>query len=156
MISFTLEDVIKYVGLAAIIYFLIKAFANDKISNTHIVFIIICVMVLVIFITKQNTNCQKKIEGYQTVSKNQNIERGYVPDDDHYHYEDDDMRDFKDTLGINKQKYEEIKDEEQNIMKNIRRQQKYNMMYTETNPFNTVPLGKRLYGYTYISVRESV
>lgn len=58
MLSF--EDIIKYVGLAVVFYFLIRAFTNDKLTNTQIIVIVICIMALVIFVATKNFNCPKK------------------------------------------------------------------------------------------------
>lgn len=158
---FSLQDLIKYLGSAAIIYFLIKAFTHDKLNNTNISIIVICIMALIIFITMQNSSCstKNKIEGYQSVNQymvdsvyaNPNNEESYhaILNKDNT-YEDEDVRDFKDIMGIDKKMYEKMEQNEKKAMKKIKSKYQDEMVYTTTHPFNTVPLGTQLYGYTFL------
>lgn len=155
----SLQNIIKYLGLAVIFYFLIKAFANNKLTNTQIVIVVLLIMIFVIFIASQNFNCPNKIEGYQPTNTLIKFPAAYnmdesldntVNDDnsDNIDYVDDDIKDFKDI--IDNQKYQNIKNNEMEVKNNIRSKYKYDMIYTQTNPLNTVPLGSQLYGYTYL------
>ena len=56
----SISDTIKYIGIAAIVYFLIKAFARDSLSNLQILVLVVLIMILVIFISCQNVNCPHK------------------------------------------------------------------------------------------------
>ena len=64
---FTLQGVIKYIALAAIIYFLIKAFAADKLKEKYIILLVLLIMIIVIFITGNKFTCKNNstVEGYQ-------------------------------------------------------------------------------------------
>lgn len=170
---FSFEDGIKYIGLAVIFYFLIKAFADDKITNLHVVIIVVCIMVLVFFIGNQNFTCSKKIEGFDEVNQNvinkpynrlknmpnQNIydhrdnninELKNIPNQNIYDYHDSDINDLRNVINIDEQQYQNIKNNENKIMDKIRSNYKDDMIHTTTHPFNTIPLGSQLYGYTYL------
>jgi hypothetical protein len=53
-------------------------------------------------------------------------------------------------MGIDKQTYEKLIENEKKAMNKIREKQRDEMVYTNTHPFNTIPLGTQLYGYTYL------
>jgi len=57
---------------------------------------------------------------------------------------------LKDIMGIDKEVYEKLGQEEQEAMGKIVGRYRDEMVYTSTHPFNTVPLGTQLYGYTYL------
>jgi len=129
---FTLQDGIKYLGLAAILYFLLKAFANNKMSDCQIIILILFIMLIVIFIACQSFECPKKIksEGFDMINgisnsvypgpytnKNINDNNNVNNEDIQYNnndvdYGDDDVNDFKDIMGIDKQRYDNIKNNE--------------------------------------------
>lgn len=150
----SLQDCIKYIGLAAIIYFLIKAFADNLLSNKQIGILVLCIIIIVIFIVNQQLSCTK-IEKFdsnnnsaQLVSNNENnITRQDMDDED---TNDDDMDNLKDILGVDDQKYQNIIQKENDAMNKIRSNHQYEMVYTNTHPFNTIPLGSQIYGYTYL------
>jgi hypothetical protein len=153
---FTLQDGIKYIGIAAIVYFLLKAFAHNKLTNTQTIILVVCIMALVIFVACQNFNCPKKIipEGFESNnlmvanSTNINMEDGAF--NETIEHTDDDINDFKNIVGIDNKRYNVIKTNEKNKIDQIRNSYKNDMVYTTTHPFNTVPLGSQLYGYTYL------
>ncbi|XWV26499.1 hypothetical protein QJ857_gp0570 [Tupanvirus soda lake] len=160
---FTLQDGIKYIGLAAIVYFLLKAFANNILTNCQIIILVLCIMLFVIFIASQNFNCPNKykVERFDMTNGitnsvydgplNHNIDDDDTADEyNNMDHSDDDINDFKDIMGIDKQRYEQIKNTEKNAMDRIRSNHKNEMIHTTTHPFNTVPLGTQLYGYTYL------
>lgn len=64
---------------------------------------------------------------------------------DRYEYASDVPYELLDTEAI-----EQIKTREANAMAKIVSKYQDNMIYTESHPFNTVPLGSKLYGYTYL------
>ena len=158
----SLQNIIKYLGLAAISYFLIKAFANNKLTNIQIVIIVLLILLFVFFIVGQNFNCPKNNEIFQAINQSKKMEH-FEPHENNkilknnknnknnkINYVDEDIQDFKDIMGIDKQKYQNIKNNEKKIKNKIRSSYKDGMLYTETNPLNTVPLGAQLYGYTYL------
>jgi len=169
MLSF--QNAIKYIGLAAIFYFLIKAFANEKLTNIQIALAVICIMVLVIFIGGQNFTCQQKIERFQEINSSiiaplvqtdslnedslneaplQAPSTGYAENNYENNYENDDIEDLKEIINFDDEQYQKIKNNEKNAMNKIKSKYQNEMVYTTTHPFNTVPLGAQLYGYTYL------
>lgn len=97
MLSF--EDIIKYVGLAVVFYFLIRAFTNDKLTNTQIILIVICIMVLVIFVATKNFNCPKK-EKFTGVpeTKSKNLPEQPNPLNDSDLFNEDDIKEMKSII----------------------------------------------------------
>lgn len=160
MLSF--QDLVKYIGLALIFFFLIKAFSNQFLSNIQIIIIVVCIMVLVIFLACQNFTCQnkQKFEGYQSGlqinasafdKNNKNIDQTKNQDYVDADLEDlEDLEDLKDNMNINRDKYQDIKNREKEAMKRIRSGYENDMVHTTSHPFNTVPLGTQLYDYTYL------
>lgn len=163
----SLLDTVKYIGLAAIIYFLLKAFAKDM-SNKKIAIIVGGIMILVIFINTNSTSCPKQVvrEKYNPTEPpivpsiyaepSHADEKPLEKTTESINFDlpksakDKDIENLKDIVGINKKIYEELKDEEKAAMAKIAAKYRDEMVYTETHPFNTVPLGTQLYGYTYL------
>jgi hypothetical protein len=160
----SLIDGIKYLGLTAILYFLIRAFADDKLSNIELIVLVIIIMVLVIttcsFLSKPKCPIR---EHYQVTDppvvpsiypgpSNQDEVLGTVqiPPPLPASAEDRDIRDFKSIVPINKHLYHELVEEENRAKNKIRESYTNEMVFTQTNPLNTVPLGTQLYGYTYL------
>lgn len=150
----TFIDGVKYLGLAAIIYFLLKSFVNDKLSNTQILIIVISIMVLVIFIIGQNSECSKRRkEGFETSQTNNEVivdtePNSKEPEEIDYN-QNAVLRDIA-VFGLDKNRYEKILADEKEAMDKIKSGYQNEMIYTQTHPFNTVPLGSRLYGYTFL------
>src|SRR5438876_1152761 len=99
----TVENSIIYLGLTAIIFFLIKAFTYNKIPNGHIAVLTILIMILIIFITMQKDCRVNKVEGYQMTGKpiknnKHNLSSNSLEIDK-------DVQDFKDIIGIDKKMY---------------------------------------------------
>lgn len=160
-----LEDAIKYIGVIAIIYFLIKAFVEDKMNNREIclltLFITIPIVALCIQLPKKKRVNQ--VEHYQITDppivpsiypgpSNQDAVLGTVkvPPPLPASAQDLDVQDFKSIVPINLQTYEGLIDEENRAKDKIRQSYTNEMVFTETNPLNTVPLGTQLYGYTFL------
>lgn len=143
----TVIDGVKYVGLAAIIYFLIKSFANNQLSNLQILMIVIFIMILVIFIVGQNTECSQKSRERFEITPNNPETNNQLPEIDYNQNEV--LRDI-DELGLDKNRYERILADEKEAMDKIKSGYKNEMVYTQSHPFNTVPLGSQLYGYTFL------
>jgi hypothetical protein len=160
----SLQDSIRYIALAAIIYFLVKAFANDTLDNQQIALLVICILLVVAFLMYQ-TSCpapKRSVEKYQITdppvvdsiypgppNTNPVLGKPEVPPT-RPKYEDPDIRDFKDIMGIDKKTYEALVKNEERAENKIRSRYQDEMVFTSTHPFNTVPLGTQLYGYTYL------
>jgi hypothetical protein len=151
----SIPNIIKYLGLTAMFYFLIKAFSSNKLTDFQIICAVITIMIFVIFVARQNFSCTR--EGYQTYNMPRIYGNGNTDNDvriyqgnDDFSYEDDDIRELKDAIGIDKIKYQQIKNREKEAMNRIKSQYKYDMVRTMTNPLNTIPLGASIYGYTYL------
>jgi hypothetical protein len=159
----TFLDLIKYLGLAVIVYLLIKAFVGSKISNEAILILTIIIMAIAIFLMNQCAACPNRYvtEGYRVTDPP--IVDSIYPGPDQsdsdlgnpenpmlIKYTDKDVQDFKDIMGIDKKTYEQIVKNEQKAEKKIRSKWGNEMVFTNTHPFNTVPLGTQLYGYTYL------
>lgn len=161
----SLQDGIKYLGLTAIVYFLIKAFANDKLDNKQLVILVVLIMAIVIFIVNQQVTCPKKMakmEHYRITEpplvdsiypgpSNVNeplgkLEKLSLPLPD----QDADLEDFKSIMGIDEKVYKALVGEEIAAEKAIRSRYENEMVFTDSHPFNTIPLGTQLYGYTYL------
>ena len=161
----SLEDGIKYAGLTAIIYFLIKAFADDKLGNTEICCLVLFIMVPIIFVCGQisKKKCQKRMEPFQITDPpvvpsiypgppNTDPVLGVVqvPPPLPASAQNQDVQDFKSIVPINLQTYDALLNQEDQAKNRIRQAYTNEMVFTETNPFNTVPLGTQLYGYTFL------
>ena len=134
---FSLQDGIKYIGLAAILYFLIKAFAGNYIDNKQIAILVLIIMALVIFLLSISTDCPKNInkiiarEHYQITDPP--IVNSIYPGPDNTEYRTDtllppppnimekdaDIQDFKDILPIDKQVYERLIKKEKKAKKKL-------------------------------------
>lgn len=161
-----LEDAIKYIGIIAVIYFLIKAFANDKMNNKEICLLTLFITVPIIAMCVQlsKKKCQiKRAEYYQITDppivpsiypgpSNQDMVLGTVkvPPPLPESAQDLDVQDFKSLLPIDLEVYDGLIDEENAAKDRIRQAYTNEMVFTETNPLNTVPLGTQLYGYTFL------
>uniref|UniRef100_A0A6C0CBI3 Uncharacterized protein n=1 Tax=viral metagenome TaxID=1070528 RepID=A0A6C0CBI3_9ZZZZ len=67
-----------------------------------------------------------------------------------YRTSDQDMIDFMNLSGVDKQKFEEMMFIEDAAKEGIKERYQNEMVYTSSNPFNTVPLGRNLNPYTYL------
>jgi len=109
---FSIQDIIKYIGLAAIIYFLIKAITNDTLDNKQILILVVLIMIVVIFIVGQSFTCNRRekfqgeilpiVPSVYPNPKSKNDIQGY------FNTDDEDIRDFKDIMQIDKQTYEKL------------------------------------------------
>ena len=159
---FTLQDSIKYIAIAAIIYFLLKGFSIGKLSEQHIILLVVAIMAIIIFIACQQFTCPKRrLEGYQMTDTAVTTSVYPGPDNtdqpldkpkewDNTQYPDDDIQDMKDIMAIDKETYDRLTENEKKAIDKIRAGYTNEMVYTTTHPFNTVPLGTQLYGYTFL------
>lgn len=75
---------------------------------------------------------------------------GTVPKVFDYGTKDQDLIDFMNIAGVDKKAYEDMLQRERIAKQDIRKRFKDEMVYTSSNPFNTVPLGRELNSYTYL------
>lgn len=68
MLQPTLQDIIKYIGIAAVLFFLIKAFIGNKLDNTQLIILIILIMIIIIFIACQSFTCKKGYERFRELN----------------------------------------------------------------------------------------
>lgn len=61
-----------------------------------------------------------------------------------------DLKDLRDIMRINPESYNRLQENERLAADKIRQGFRDEMVFTQTNPLNTVPLGTQLYGYTYL------
>jgi hypothetical protein len=165
----SLQESIKYIGLAAIIFCLIKAFGGDSLDNKSLAALVIGIMILVYFIANDKNKCPRRrnrSEGFNPTDPPivssiypapQNSD--YIPLEgrpEPLNFDvpvgnaDPDIENLKDIMGIDKKTYRKLIQEEERAMERIAGGYKDEMIYTDTHPFNTVPLGTQLYGYTYL------
>jgi hypothetical protein len=162
----SLQDSIKYIAMAIILYCLLKAFCPDlTMKDQELACLVISIVFVVFILTYQNGKCNKKekkdIETYQmtapplvdsiypeklNIDEKPDIEIPYR----NIEYADDDIKDFKDIMAIDKKTFKKLMENEQKAMKRVQDRHTNEMVYTTTHPFNTVPLGTQLYGYTYL------
>uniref|UniRef100_A0A6C0LTF7 Uncharacterized protein n=1 Tax=viral metagenome TaxID=1070528 RepID=A0A6C0LTF7_9ZZZZ len=166
----SLQEIIKYVGLIAIIYFLVKAFSEDKLSTNQVLLLSLLILIVAAFVLYKSKNECIKI---QPIQKNEHYQITDPPVTDSIYpgpenreekldsVEEDpsplngpnidkDIRDFKDIMTIDKKTYAALIAEEQRAEDRIKNNYRDEMVYTSTHPFNTIPLGTQLYGYTYL------
>lgn len=158
----SLQDSIKYAALAIILFCLLKAFSAEGTDDKELGILVVCILFVVFILTYQTqVKCKKLKERYQmtapplvdsiypekpNVDEKPDVEIPYKNTE----YVDADIRDFKDIMAIDKKTYKKILDNEQKAMDAIQKKHTNEMVYTTTHPFNTVPLGTQLYGYTYL------
>lgn len=159
----SLREFVKYIGLTVIIWCLLNAF-NTNLNNQEMGIMLLSI-IAVIYLLLHKKPCSKKakktVEEYQFTAPPL-VDSIYPQKDNtdskpaqpipfiNKEYADDDVKDFKDIMAIDKKTYKKILDNEQHAMNVIQNRQTNEMVYTTTHPFNTVPLGTQLYGYTYL------
>jgi hypothetical protein len=161
---FSFQDIVKYIGIAAIVFFLIKAFASNGLDNKQVLFLVVAIMLIMIFLLCQKDDCKKKSlnEAYE-ITDPPIVDSIYPgPDNTEYRaakllpmppaidYTNQDLLDQENIMGIDKKTLKALKRQERKAQKNIRNHYRDEMVFTTTNPINTVPLGTQLYGYTYL------
>jgi hypothetical protein len=155
----SMQDTIKYVGMALILFCLLKAFMGN-LDNQKLALIITLVVGMTFLIANSRDNCPLK-EGYTIVNPPlvdsiypgaENIDSPDIPPvyPEHKQYSDEDIENMKDIVALDKQTYERLISNENKAKNKIISNYKNEMAYSESNPFNTVPLGTQLYGYTYL------
>lgn len=150
---------LRYVGLAAIIFFLIKALHEVNVTGDNkSIGAVVCLIMGVIIVMTWHMN-KKCVENYEELipplvnsiypEKKQDTTTStatYKVQD----YADDDIKDMEKISGINMDRYNQLKENEQRAMDKITANYHDDMVNTKTHPFNTVALGAQLYGYTYL------
>ena len=161
---FSLNDIIKYVGFALITYFLLKAFANNKLSNKEISLIVLIITIMVIIICSQKSNCSKnRFETFANMESDKSNKssdanpigsgtgtRTGIESGNKLSPENKNVQELAKLFGIDLDKYNQIIDRENNVKKQIKSKYTNDMIHTTTNPLNTIPLGASIYGYTYL------
>lgn len=158
-----IEKLVKYGGLALITYLLIKAFTDGLIEEKHIYVLVGLIMVPIVLIGFGSDTCPKMKEGYQITDPpivpsiypgppNQDRVLGTVavPPPMPPMPLDKDVRDQMSITGIDMKIYDALGAEEERAKDKIRAAYTNDMVYTESNPLNTIPLGTQIYGYTYL------
>jgi Ca2+/Na+ antiporter len=65
-----MEQLIKYLAIAFIIFFFIKSFVNDCISNVQLIILVILIVVVLYVLFNMKTNCkQNQNEAYQAIKE---------------------------------------------------------------------------------------
>lgn len=172
------DKIIAFVGLTAIIYFLIRAFTGDQLNNKQILLLLLCIMIPVVFVCDQsNKKCRSDLvsmnrqtqirtpttEHYQVTdppvtssiypgppNRDPVLGKVQIPPALPVASDDLDVQDFKDIMPINKKIYADLVENEEIAKNKIRQTYANEMVFTESNPFNTVPLGTQMYGYTFL------
>jgi hypothetical protein len=176
----SLENAVIYLGSAGVIYCLIKAFSNDLLDDTKIAIIVISIMIIIIFLMNKNKKSIERfshvvpnstIEPNSTIVPNSTIGT-FTSDDDKikgkfitnngqvhkekpkrqfdYGTDDQDMIDYMNISHVDKVRFEDMLDTERAAKECIKKNYHGEMMYTKSNPFNTLPLGRELNPYTYL------
>ena len=154
----TWQNILLYIGVAAIIFFLLKALTTNMLTNSQISLIVLIIMVLVILLLNQCTLCSKNKnkETFRNVGgiRSPSAPSVYRPSEPSVSkcpdYSNEDLENLKDDMDIDYNRYSAIKNQENNAKKRIRQGYVREMVYTTTNPINTVPLGSTLHDYTYL------
>lgn len=140
----SLENSVKYIGLAAIIYFLIKAFTNNLLSNWQIALFVIIIMIVIIFIIEQKTACdqnRKTREGFQEVKQTE-----ILNNDENKIDPDTNIENIEVIDGI-----ERIMDEDQIDQGEFSDDQVGNLNKSnKIDPASEIPPESGSYGYTYM------
>ena len=141
----TLRNSVKYIGLVAVTFFLIKSFTRDKISDSQIFIVSIIIMLIVLFIISHDFNCSQKSEKFlQSLNLSHPVGSGNFNQNGNFN----EMEDLKKAINFDHNLYDNIIKNENKAKEKIKSGYKYDMKYTKTNPLNTVPLGSKLYEYT--------
>lgn len=155
--TFTFIDTIKYIGLAIFIFFLLKAMAGEILSNCQILIIVLCIMILVLIIVAQTLDCARqkkhKLEKFTNdvdeVSSNNIIPTTFDDDVNNASESDTIPTTFNDNIDT-KDKLKMLISRENEAKSRIRKGYSGEMKYTRSHPFNTMPLGSQIYGYSYL------
>lgn len=157
-----LDNVITYVGSAVIIYLLIRAFGGECMGNINSIILVVGIMGIVIFLVRKSKKETFKVIPRPTEEAffHSSPRNGVVIEGKFRPYEttakfnygtiDKDLIDQMNISKVDKQKFEEMMISERNAKDDIKSRYQAEMVYTDSNPFNTVPLGRPLNSYTYL------
>lgn len=159
-----IEKLVKYGGLGLITYLLIKAFTDGLMEEKHIYVLVTLIMVPIVLLGFGSDSCPRLKENYQITDPPivPSIYPG-PPDQDRVlgtvaapppmppmPMVDQDIKDQMSITGIDMKIYDALGAEEERAKDKIRASYTNDMIYTESNPLNTIPLGTQIYGYTYL------
>jgi len=158
-----IEKLVKYGGLALITFLLIKAFTDGTLSEKNTYVLVGLIMIPIVLVGFGSGVCPRVKENYQITDPpivpsiypgppNQDRVLGTVtaPPPMPPMPIDQDIKDQMSITGIDMKIYDALGAEEQRAKDKIRASYTNDMVYTESNPLNTIPLGTQIYGYTYL------
>ena len=178
---FHINNILKYVGLTVFVYFLIKTFSNNNMTNTQI-YVVVGLVVMTVFIMANNNegSCPRRFaEGYKKKDKkNTSPTTGHThpttghthsttghpttghshdTDDEHESDTDDDYEteenmELKKSVGFRDDVHKKIKEQESKAKQKVISKKKKTK--SRTNPLNTVPLGTSHFNYTMMPVEN--
>ena len=160
----------KYIVLAILLFLLTKAFCGEQVENVKIIILIVLVMSVIIFM--DNAGGATRREGFdptdpayvKSVYPSPSM-RPKLRDDtlwapapdlsetEEYNPElmkDQDLVDLKDIMGIDKITEKGLIQKETEAEQKIKDRHRNEMQYTNSHPYNTIPLGSQIYSYTYL------
>lgn len=140
-----LLDYVKYCGILIILTFLLKYL----IPNVGYVeaFIISLIFVTVFTVLTTKTMCKNSSEKFVN-----SVNRPIYSDNIQEYTDSNDVIVNKTVPNqqLNQQLINQIDKREKEAADKIKSNYEYDMKYTESHPFNTVPMGSNLYGYTFL------
>jgi len=175
-----LDNIITYTGAGVIIYFLIRAFGGESIGNVNSVMLTVGIMIIIIFLLRKcktesfrTVSNPLKMDGlspqwvarpteeafFHSSGKNGMVIDGkfrpfqYQPTIGQkfdYGTTDKDIIDQMNISKVDKQKFEETMISEKLAKEDIKSRWRNEMIYSDSNPFNTLPIGRELNSYTYL------
>lgn len=184
----TFDDGVKYIGLIAVVYFVVKAFVHDKITNkqTYLLVMIITVPIIALAIHMSQKKCNRRdvvrerqiyepqfdslsfsrtpgvVEPFQITDPpiTSSIYPGPLNADPVLGkvnipqtppaFNFPEVAGIENSGVINKQNYQGLIAQEERAKDNIRQSWTNEMIFTESNPLNTIPLGSQVYQMTYL------
>jgi hypothetical protein len=154
------KEIVVIGGIAIVSACLIKGLVKD-VSNNRLMIIILGIVAFIFIIMKETTSKCKIKENYQ-ITDTPLVDSIYDGPDNEEHadaevivrkpakFDDKDLDDLENIMGIDKDVLRKLIENEKKAKDVIRKTWRDEMVYTDSNPFNTVPLGTQLYGYTYL------
>lgn len=156
------QFMLKYIIIVIVVILLAKAFANvsgleNIITNESIICGSIALLALILVLDHLfKQTCPSKKERLENI---QNSIYPMVPQQENkvkpektknVTFKDDDVEELIDVVGADREVIKKLEENEQKASDKIKQNYKDEMVYTTTHPFNTVPLGANIYGYTFL------
>jgi hypothetical protein len=160
--------IFKYIIAIILLYLFIKAVAGTQIDNKQIAILIVLILIIMIGVDYSNSNyknCSKEKETfdpdrpyivksiYDPTNKTKfDVNRLSLEQQSELinPFRNPDVEELINLTNADKSTIVKLAENANLAKQRIKDNYKYEMKYTKTNPFNTIPLGSQIYDYTFL------